>query len=156
VFLQSTVFSAELERQTRPDRVQKVSSGDASALVSSQSLVVVSDLEKTQLLRDVTIVPAVFTPNSDGVNDSAQIRLSVYHVEGDKELGVDIFDLSGHRVRNLSRQSTRPSGEHSVSWDGRDRDGHLVAPGIYLVKVHFSSDSQAEGTQAARLVHVVY
>ncbi len=156
VFLQSTIFSAELERQTRPGRVQKISNGDASTLVSSQSLVVVSDLEKTKLLRDVSIVPNVFTPNGDGVNESTQILLSVYHIEGDKQLGVEIFDLSGHRVRDLSRQSAKPSGEHSVTWDGRDRDGKLVAPGIYLVKVHFGTDSQVEGTQAARLVHVAY
>jgi hypothetical protein len=156
VFLQSTVFSAELERQTRPGRVQKISSGDASTLVSSQSLVVVSDLDKTKLLRDVAIVPSVFTPNGDGINESTQIELSVYHVEGDKELGIEIFDLSGRRVRELSRQSARPSGEHSVAWDGRDEDGALVIPGIYLIKVRFGTDSQAEGTQAARLVHVVY
>lgn len=156
VFLQSTVFSAELERQTRPGRTQKISSGDASALVSSQSLVVVSDLDKTKLLRDVAIVPNVFTPNGDGINESAQIELSVYHVEGEKELGIEIYDLSGQRVRELSRQSARPSGQHSIRWDGRDEYGALVTPGIYLVKVRFGTDSQAEGTQAARLVHVVY
>ncbi len=156
VFLQSTVFDVELERQTRPGRVQKVSSGDASQLVSSQSLVVVSDLEQTQLLRDVQVVPSVFTPNGDGVNDRTEISFSVYHLEGDKQLGVEIYDLSRRRVRELSRLSARPSGEHSVRWDGRDERGLLVAPGIYVVAVRVATDIDAEGTQVARLVHVVY
>ena len=64
VFLQSTVFSAELERRTRPGRVQRVSGGDASALVSSQTLVVVSDLEETQLLRDVRVEPVRLHPTA--------------------------------------------------------------------------------------------
>lgn len=156
VFLQSTVFSVELERQTRPGRVQRVSSGDASALVSSQTLVVVSDLEDTQLLRDVVVNPNVFTPNDDGINDRVSIELSVYHVEGEKELGIGIFDLSGHRVRDLSTRRVRPSGEHVVAWDGRDERGALVHPGIYAVQVRFGTDSAAEGTQVVRLIHVVY
>jgi hypothetical protein len=156
VFLQSTVFSVELERQTRPGRVQKVSSGNASELVSSQSLVVVSDLGETQLLREVQVVPSIFTPNGDGINDRAEISLSVYHLEGDKELGIEIYDLSGRRVRELSHLSARPSGQHSASWDGRDERGLLVAPGIYVVAVRVATDIDAEGTQVARLVHVVY
>ncbi|MGB1890955.1 MAG: FlgD immunoglobulin-like domain containing protein [Candidatus Latescibacterota bacterium] len=156
VFLQSTVFSAELERQTRPGRVQRVSGGDASALVSSQTLVVVSDLEETQLLRDVRVEPRAFTPNGDGINDRARIELSIYHVEGEKRVEVGLFDLSGRRVRDLSARRLRPSGEHAFLWDGRNEDGILVPPGIYAVRVRFSTDSAAEGTQVMRLVHVVY
>ncbi len=156
VFLQSTVFSAELERQTRPGRIQRVSGGDASALVSSQTLVVVSDLEETRLLRDVSVEPNVCTPNGDGINDQVEIKMSVYHVEGEKELGIGVFDLSGRPVRNLSAQRLRPSGEHVVAWDGRDDEGALVRPGIYAVQVRFGTDSAAEGTRAVRLVHVVY
>jgi hypothetical protein len=156
VFLQSTIFTAELERQTRPGRVQAVSDGDASSLVASQSLVVVSDLEGRALLRDVEVAPRVFTPNGDGINERAELRLSVFHLEGEKELGVEIFDLAGHRVRDLSQFTQRPSGEHRLEWDGRDEQGRLVGPGTYLVRVRLGTDSQAQGTEAVRIVHVVY
>jgi len=156
VFLQSTIFAAELERLTRPGIVQTISPGDASQLVSSQTLVVVSELQETRLLADVAVVPAAFTPNGDGMNDETTIRLSVFHLEGDKALHVEIYDLVGHRVRDLSVQRARPSGEHGIRWDGRDDGGNLLPPGIYAVRVHLDTDVGAAGTQAMKLVHVVY
>ena len=109
VFLQSTTFTVELEQASQPGRVQLVSDGDASNLVSSQSLVVISDLERTRLLKDVAVVPKVFTPNGDGINDHTDIELSIFHLEGAKELRVDIYDLSGRRVRDLSWTPSIPA-----------------------------------------------
>ena len=156
VFLQSTTFTVELEQASQPGRVQLVSDGDASNLVSSQSLVVISDLERTRLLKDVAVVPKVFTPNGDGINDHTDIELSIFHLEGAKELRVDIYDLSGRRVRDLSVDTEHPSGERRVEWDGRDEIGAVVPPGLYVVQVGFAADSDAAGTHAARLVHVAY
>jgi flagellar hook assembly protein FlgD len=53
-------------------------------------------------------------------------------------------------------QRSFPSGEHEFSWDGRDDLGQALPPGIYLVRVHFSTDSDAPGTAVSRLVHLVY
>ena len=156
VFLQSTTFTVELERASQPGRVQLVSDGDASSLISSQSLVVVSDLERTRLLKDVAAVPGVFTPNGDGINDHTGIELSIFHLEGAKQLRVVIYDLSGRRVRDLSRIIEYPSGARRIKWDGRDESGAVVSPGIYLVRVGFVADSGAAGTHATRLVHVAY
>ena len=102
------------------------------------------------------MVPKVFTPNGDGINDHTDIELSVFHLEGAKQLRVDIYDLSGRRVRDLSKITEHPSGERRVEWDGRDEVGVVVSPGIYLVQVGFAVDSGAAGTHAARLVHVAY
>ena len=156
VFLQSTVFSAELERRTRPGRVQLISEGEASQRVTSQSLVVLSDLEERTLLEGVEVVPATFTPNGDGVNDVAQVRLSIFHLQREKVLGVEVFDLAGQRVRNLSVVRQRPSGEHVVEWDGRDREGRLVVPGVYVVKMQVETDADDRQNETLRLVHVVY
>ena len=156
VFLQSTTFSTELERASRPGRVQVVSGGDASSLVASQSLVVVSDLERTRLLEQVEVVPRVFTPNGDGINDHANINLSIFHLEGSKQLRVEIYDLAGRRLRDLSTATEHPSGERSIEWDGRDAEGQIVPPGMYLARVGFAADSDAAGTHASRLLHVVY
>ncbi|NKB66520.1 MAG: hypothetical protein GKR89_05625 [Candidatus Latescibacteria bacterium] len=156
VFLQSTTFRAELTRQTRPGSVQPISAGDASRAIPTQSLVVVSELKGSQLLDELSLEPRVFTPNGDGINDETVVKLTVFHLEGDKRLEVEIRDLAGRRVRDLGASQTRPSGEHFFSWDGRDEHGSLVPPGTYIVRAGFSTHTQADGTRAVRLVHLVY
>lgn len=156
VFLQSTSFVVELERKSMPGLTQQVSSGDASSLVSSQSLVVVSDLGNTGLLRSVRITPSIITPNSDGINESTQIKISIFHVEGNKKLNVVVCDIAGAIVRDLSAFRDRVSGELTIDWDGRDEMGSLVRPGIYAVRIHFNADSAMEKTGTVCLVHVVY
>jgi hypothetical protein len=156
VFLQSTVFAAMLERQSRPGTLQQASPGDASGLAPSQTLVVVSELGDQPLLDEVAVAPALFTPNGDGVNDQAQVRFSIFHLEAARVVSVGVYDLQGRRVRDLSVQEERPSGEHRLPWDGRDEGGRLVPPGMYLVRIRFETDSGATHTQAVRLVGVVY
>jgi hypothetical protein len=156
VFLQSTVFDAVLERQSRPGTAQRISQGDASTLATSQSLVVVSELGDHPLLDEVAAVPPLFTPNGDGVNDHTEIRFSIFHLEASRIIVVGIYDLQGRRVRDLSLRQDRPSGTHRIPWDGRDEGGRLVPPGTYLVRARFATDSDAPHTQAVRLVGVVY
>jgi len=45
-----------------------------------------------------------------------------------------IYDLQGRVVRRLEN-GTRPEGNHTLSWDGRDARGLRVAGGIYLLKL---------------------
>jgi len=156
VFVQSTSFVVELESKSRPGRIQQVSPGDASSLVPSQSLVVVSDLGEKGLLRSVRVTPSIITPNGDGSNEFTQIQLSIYHVEGTKKLDVVVYDLSGARKRDLTATRNRLSGELRVDWDGRDDTGRMVRPGIYAIRVEFNADADVENTGAICLVHVVY
>ena len=156
VFLQSTVFNAEFERDIFPGRLQPASSGNATSLVPSQSLVVVSRLESDNLIDDLRVTPPVFTPNGDGVNDEASIALTVLHLTSEKRLNVEVFDLNGRRVRDLSVRRANPSGEHRFGWDGRDADGRLLPPGVYVLRVSFDADRRGAASQAMRLVHLVY
>ncbi|NKB68692.1 MAG: hypothetical protein GKR89_16635 [Candidatus Latescibacteria bacterium] len=154
VFLGNTLFSAQLSNRDLPQRLQMVSPGDATPLVQSQSLVAVADLAVAGLLDRVEIVPPIFTPNGDGINDQTAIQLTVFAVEGNKQLQVEIFDLSGRRQRDLSVASQRPSGPHRLVWDGSDDNGRLVPPGLYTVRVRLDAD--AGDAQTVRLVRVAY
>lgn len=156
VFLSGTVFGAELQRSTRPGVIQEASEGDAVRAVQSQSLVAVADVERYPLLDQLHPDPPVFTPNGDGVNDAVQLRFSVYRLSGEQELEIEIYDLAGQRLRELSLRRENPSGDHAVLWDGRDGAGRLVTPGIYVARVGFSSDAAGARSQAAALVQVVY
>ena len=51
-----------------------------------------------------------------------------------------IYDLSGAEVVRVL-QTSLPSGTHHTTWDGRDREGRLVAGGIYVARL-FSADGE--------------
>jgi glucose/arabinose dehydrogenase len=50
------------------------------------------------------------------------------------EAELDVFDAAGRRVITLARGEF-PAGEQRAHWDGRDADGHRVAPGVYRVRL---------------------
>lgn len=54
----------------------------------------------------------------------------------------DVFDLAGRRLRSLV---TAPdgSGSAAVRWDGNDRNGSPVAPGIYFVRATSGGETHA-------------
>lgn len=48
---------------------------------------------------------------------------------------VEIFDASGRTVSELGERLLRSSGPHEIAWNGRNRQGHRVAPGMYFVRL---------------------
>jgi flagellar hook assembly protein FlgD len=62
---------------------------------------------------------------------------------------VQIFDMTGHLVREVVRATTLSPGSNVATWDGRDQDGRIVYDGAYVVLV------QAGGQRAKKIVTVV-
>jgi 3',5'-cyclic AMP phosphodiesterase CpdA len=68
--------------------------------------------------------PNPFNPTTElryQLSQSAQVRLAIY-------------DLQGKLVKNVVDQEL-PAGEHQASWDGKDRTGHAMPSGIYVVRL---------------------
>jgi len=47
---------------------------------------------------------------------------------------VDIYNLSGQKIRSLTSQSFQ-AGRHSVVWNGKDEFGSTAASGVYIVSL---------------------
>ena len=62
---------------------------------------------------------------------------------------LDVLDVTGRRVRSAVPSAMRAAGRYVVVWDGRDDDGALTPPGVYLVRLLTSS-----GTASTRLVRL--
>ncbi|MBI2505716.1 MAG: gliding motility-associated C-terminal domain-containing protein, partial [Candidatus Latescibacteria bacterium] len=107
-------------------------------------VVFLPDLAGSQrLIGDLEIVPPVLTPNGDGINDQVQIRFALFKVEGG-EARVGVYDLSGRLLRELGQPQGR---EVKVfQWDGRDQEGGLVAPGIYLCHIDVGAEAGEDKT----------
>ncbi len=111
----------------------------------SFAVTVTTDDFEIPILQDVEAVPAVFTPNGDGVNDRVSLRFTLGRMEG-ATLRLEVYTLSGRPVRtghyegvNAGRYGGRSSST-LVHWDGRDDSGQLVDPGIYIYKLAVALD----------------
>jgi hypothetical protein len=110
------------------------------------------------LVENVVVTPAVFTPNGDGANDLAVFSFSVLKLSQARPINVHIYDLQGRRVRQLAAREihgrTGLSGLYEVPWDGRDNTGALVVPGIYLGRV--TVDAEEQEAVVTRTIAVAY
>jgi len=133
---------------------QGVIPGDASLLAAedvpfkSDVTVLSPSVNSGSLIRNMVLATPVITPNGDAVNESLRLSYEVLAVVGSAQVKVDVYDLSGRDVRSLLDgdgengvyDATRSPG---LAWDGRDKHGELVAPGIYLVRVEVGGDARS-------------
>ena len=119
---------------------QPTEPGDASPELSTDAFTVVAE-NLGGLINRPLVAPNPFTPNGDGINDEALITVDLFLVSEPIELIVDLYDLSGRRVRSLGR-GQHGAGVAELRWDGRDDRGWILPPGIYLYRVRADADDK--------------
>ena len=62
---------------------------------------------------------------------------------------LDIYDVSGRRIRNLVDGVSEAAGPHRVIWDGSDDHGRAVPAGVYVYRL------EAAGAREARSLVLV-
>ena len=73
----------------------------------------------------MTAVGNLFNPMA-----GEQVTFSYSVIPG--HVSLKIYSLRGTLVRTMVDQD-ESAGDYTVTWDGRDTDGEIVASGIYLV-----------------------
>jgi flagellar hook assembly protein FlgD len=61
-----------------------------------------------------------------------------YQLSTPSPVDLSVYSASGRLVRVLVHESA-PAGRHQVTWNGRDREGRLVGPGVYFVQMKSAS-----------------
>ena len=147
VLRNATVFAADLGQEARSGLWQSVEAAERQA-----NLVFLPDLPgSTRLIGDLQIVPPVFSPNGDGINDRVQIRFALFKAV-DTTPSVHIFDLAGREVAAL--MSSDGDVLQSFSWDGLDGSGVRVVPGVYVCRI--DAGAAAGQGQVFRTLAVAY
>ena len=144
-----TPFDGWVRDSERPlELAQRINPGNAAPEFVSETLSVRTSLSP-RLLADLLVEPRVFSPNGDGVNDISRFSLNLLQVTENVPLRLEIFDLSGRLLRQ--QEGLHESGRFSFSWNGRDDQQELVAPGLYMYRIVVKAkngDDQQTGTIA--------
>lgn len=91
-----------------------------------------------RLLGEVAVSPRPFSPFRD---EHAEFGFVVGNLQQATEISVEIFSLKGTLVRRLSQVGGARA--YHLDWDGRDQDGGMVAPGLYLYEVRVDAEDNA-------------
>ena len=160
LFSTGTILRAALRHSTSGgEGWQRVDPGDALASVASNTTTLLGTAQSKALLIDIEVHPPVFTPNGDGINDSADLVFKVVRLSDDSPVELSIYDLSGRRIRHLVERRSLSTGQYSMSWDGRDDTGAKVAPGIYCGRLRINAELAGAGVtdrEVLRTVAVTY
>ena len=152
VFRQSTRFDVFLKDSNQDDSVrQRVDPGDASAQIESNTNVVSLPVSQN-LFANFALNSPVITPNGDGVNDELRLSVDLVNLLQPRPLRMRLYDLAGHLVYDYSEDVR--AGQRQFSWDGRDRSGTRVAPGVYVLEIAVDGDAGDE--RAQEVISIVY
>ena len=154
VFDYGTVFEGRVYDSSRPwEMPQFLEPGDAVFLAENNSLTVELIEVGQQVLDEIELSTAVFTPNGDGVNDRLNIGFDLVNLSAAVPVRLEVFDLAG-TLRAEVPLERLGSGPHSVSWDGMDDRSRLLAPGLYVLRLEVDTDDAT--FTATRVVSVAY
>lgn len=150
----ATTFEGEVLDSAAEVLPQPIESGDANPATATNSLRVLSTAGSThKLIEDLALSGTAFTPNGDGINDHLTIAYSLFGLPQAVEAELRIYTLDGRQTaaRPLGLQA---AGAQRVFWDGRDQNGNLLPPGLYLLGVELHTE--AGGRAHLRPVGIAY
>lgn len=135
LLLYASTFQAEVADSAVETLPQPVQAGDATDAVGTNSLRVLGRRDQTQeLIQNVQVSTPVITPNGDGANDALRLDYELFLLPEPLPAELRFYGLDGTLLgsRDLGLQQ---AGAQQAVWDGRDSDGALLAPGIYLLEI---------------------
>ena len=106
---------------------QFVDEGNAVEDIRSESISIALPVNR-ELISNLAISTQVMTPNGDGIGDELSIEFDALKLVAPRPIQVQVFDLSGSIIRNLSN-GLGVANRYSFAWDGIDETGHLVLQG---------------------------
>ena len=137
----ATTFEGEILDSTTEALPQPIEAGDANTATATNSLRVLSAVgDSRELIEELALSSTVFTPNGDGINDRLTITYSLFRLPQAVATELRIYTLDGRQVaaRPLGLQA---AGAQRVLWDGRDQNGDILSPGLYLLGVALRTEA---------------
>lgn len=124
---------------------QRAVPGDADPDLASSSLSVRTILGGS-LIAAVKSFPKIITPDGDGLNDELKVSFDLLQLTSPVPVSLRIYNFSGILIRTVYSpgKTTLLSGQYSINWDGKDKEGSLVLPGLYIYQILVEADRGKE------------
>ncbi len=158
VFADGTAFRVQaLDERSTPTESELIyqfaQPGDVDPRSPGATLAVRLSSRNDPLVDEVNSSTRVFTPNRDGINDYLLVSYNLLRLTRPAPVLFEIFDLAGKKIQRGFAGADQ-SGRFARIWDGRDRNGETVVPGIYLYQVEVEADAGVFRRQG--IVNVAY
>jgi len=142
VTVYGTTFFAKVFDSQTGELGQAVVPGDATPAAQTNRLSIQGALRQ-ELVLELQANPPVFSPNGDGVNDELQVSYVLLRALSQVPIDVTLYDLSGRTIRHLQNNGAL-NGPQKVSWNGRNEEGAMAPPGLYLLRLSIETDTGSE------------
>lgn len=102
--------------------VLTVTDGNGGSAVATSTVTVVAP----EIFRASSPVKTLFNP------DRGESSVIEYNHGSSGHVNISVYDRTGRKIRTIIDQD-QPAGTQSATWDGRNDDGSIVAPGVYFL-----------------------
>jgi hypothetical protein len=96
-----------------------------------------------KILTTVNLIPDRFNLSQNFPNPFNPSTTISFDLPEDVSVRIDIFDVSGRRIRTLLNEP-KVAGSFQVVWNGNDDNGNLVASGLYVYRIHTGNFVQSK------------
>ena len=86
----------------------------------------------TDVQTDKVVVPTEFALGQNYPNPFNPTTTLQFDLPKSSSVTLEVFNVSGARVRLLLRGESIGAGRHTMMWDGRDESGRIVPSGVYM------------------------
>lgn len=98
-------------------------------VLKNRGLSTIGEYEK---LKNLTCQPRIFSPQGKSFSSRTNI---VFDLKEQADVTVRIFNPAGRLKRVVSDGEMMNVGSNTISWNGKDEKGRIVASGLYIVAV---------------------
>jgi flagellar basal-body rod modification protein FlgD len=137
--LKGTEFAAQLAQFSSVEQLTNLNTQMETSLQANSTLTssINNALAATLIGKQVRAAGDTFK-----YSGQEQIKLGYSLDQNVKTVEVKILDAGGGVVRTLRTNETL-KGDHTLTWDGKDENGNLLAQGQYTIKVEALNTSDA-------------
>jgi hypothetical protein len=89
----------------------------------------------TGIQSDKGVVPTAYALGQNYPNPFNPTTTIEFDLPKSSSVTLEVFNVSGARMRSLLKGESIAAGSHTMMWDGRDASGRVVPSGVYMYRI---------------------